>query len=283
MAVTLTELVDSREWSGGSVTFHYRLTGTSDDATAKTLLLSSSPSTYGSLVREPEPSLKATWTDSTTSNGEWDCSVRFSPRATEIGQVSISGDTAGGTMHLTQCLSESGAYAPSGKTAPASKGAIGVGTDGQKLTVEGVDIIVPVFKFTVTKVFAADALPNLGTIFSLTGKVNSDTFTVTDTKTRITVTLAAGECLFTGAQFGSQRSDGGVEITYSFSGSPNRSNFTVGSITVTGKKGWEYMWVRYEDAEDSAAKALVKKAVAVYVQKVYENGALSGLGLSGNG
>lgn len=35
--------------------------------------------------------------------------------------------------------------------------------------------------------------------------------------------------------------------------------------------GWEYMWVRYTDSED-AAKAIVKKPVAVYVEQVYEYG-----------
>ena len=45
------------------------------------------------------------------------------------------------------------------------------------------------------------------------------------------------------------------------------------------KKGWEYMWVRYADAEDAAAKAIVKKPVAVYVEKVYEEGDFSTLGI----
>ncbi len=39
------------------------------------------------------------------------------------------------------------------------------------------------------------------------------------------------------------------------------------------------MWVRYEDSEDATAKALVKKPVAVYVEKVYEYGDFSGLGI----
>ena len=70
-----------------------------------------------------------------------------------------------------------------GKTAPDFKGAIGVTHDN----VEGVDIIVPVFKFTATKVFAPSGLPNLGTVYSLTGKVNAGTFSVTDTITGLTI------------------------------------------------------------------------------------------------
>jgi len=61
--------------------------------------------------------------------------------------------------------------------------------------------------------------------------------------------------------------------------SPNRTNINVGGITVSSKKGWEYMWVRYADAEDAAANAIVKKPVAVYLEKVYEDGGFAGLGI----
>ncbi|KPK80201.1 MAG: hypothetical protein AMJ81_12365 [Phycisphaerae bacterium SM23_33] len=49
---TRTEKIDSREWTTGerpSVTMHYVPDGTSDDLTAKTLLLSSTPTlqSYG--------------------------------------------------------------------------------------------------------------------------------------------------------------------------------------------------------------------------------------------
>ncbi len=39
------------------------------------------------------------------------------------------------------------------------------------------------------------------------------------------------------------------------------------------------MWVRYADAEDAVAKAIIKKPVAVYVEKVYEEGDFSTLGI----
>ena len=50
--------------------------------------------------------------------------------------------------------------------------------------------------------------------------------------------------------------------------SPNGTGFAVGEITGVAKKAWEYMWVRYADAEDATAKAVVKKLVAVYIEKV---------------
>jgi len=37
--------------------------------------------------------------------------------------------------------------------------------------------------------------------------------------------------------------------------------------------------VRYADAEDATAKAIVKKPVAAYVEKVYEEGSFASLGI----
>ena len=60
-------------------------------------------------------------------------------------------------------------------------------------------------------------------------------------------------------------------------GEPKASGLTVGSITGISKKGWEYLWVLYEEAEDATAKALVKVPVAVYIERVYEEGDFAGL------
>lgn len=69
------------------------------------------------------------------------------------------------------------------------------------------------------------------------------------------------------------------EITYRFAGSPNRSGLTVGPIIGISKKGWEYMWVRYADSEDTVAKAIVKKPVAVYIERVHDEGNFAALGI----
>jgi hypothetical protein len=39
------------------------------------------------------------------------------------------------------------------------------------------------------------------------------------------------------------------------------------------------MWVRYAETEDGAAKALIQRPVAVYVEQVYEYGSFSLLGI----
>jgi hypothetical protein len=105
-------------------------------------------------------------------------------------------------------------------------------------------------------------------LFALTGSVNNAAFRG----------FAAGEVLFLGAS-GSQRGQDDWEITFRFAASPNVTGLTVGSITNIDKRGWDYLWVRYADMEDTTAKALVKRPVAVYVEQVYPFADLSGLGI----
>ena len=270
---TLTEKIDSREWTTGdkpTVTMHYILDGTADDLTAKTLLLNSTPTSYDGLVRDA-CTLEPIFVDTVSGVGKWDCSVRYiAPeyQPPETGDSSFSFDTGGGTQHITQSLSTVGKYAASG-TAPDFKGAIGVTHDN----VEGVDITVPVYHFAETH-YLADAVVTStykGTLFALTGKVNDAAFKG----------LTAGECLFLGAS-GSRRGSGeddDWEITFRFAASPNRTNISVGPITGISKKGWEYLWVRYADVEDAGSNTLVKQPMAAYVEQVYEYGNFATLGI----
>ena len=104
------------------------------------------------------------------------------------------------------------------------------------------------------------------TLFYLTGKVNAAAFKG----------LSAGECLFLGAT-GSKRGVEDWEITYRFAGSQNRTGISVGSIIGISKRGWDYLWVRYADVEDG--NELVKQPVAAYVERVYDEGNFSALGI----
>jgi hypothetical protein len=53
----------------------------------------------------------------------------------------------------------------------------------------------------------------------------------------------------------------------------------LGNITGINKQGWHYLWVRFDDDEDSSAKTLIKKPIAAYVERVYEYGDFSALGI----
>ena len=262
MAVTVHEKWDSRETTiseDSTVDLRYIIRGTDDDATANSALLAASPVLYGGLIRQSAHTERI-------AEDAWEGSVRYGQlEPPETCDSSFSFDTGGGSQHVTQSLATVGAYSASGPP-PNFHGAIGATRD----SVEGVDITVPVYNFTETHYIATPLVTAAykATLFYLTGTVNNAPFRG----------FAAGEVLFMGAS-GSKRGQDDWEITYRFAASPNVTGLVVGAITGINKRGWEYLWVRYEDAEDTAAKALVKQPRAVYVEQVYLYGNFAGLGI----
>lgn len=268
MPVEVVERFESRQGTTGnnpSVELHYHVRGTNDDVEARAALAALAPTLYDpwgtSMIYLPRDTI----TLQPAGDELWEGIVRYGMLPPTNGST-FAFDTGGGTQHITQSRQTVGAYAPAGKTAPDFRGAIGVTPD----SVEGVDITVPVYHFSETHYLpnSTVTLAYKGTLCGLTGKVNSAWFKG----------LAAGECLFLGAA-GAKRGSGDWEITYRFAASPNVTNLTVGDITGINKGGWQYLWVRYEDSVDDTAKALVKKPLAAYVERVYEYGDFSLLGI----
>ncbi len=272
MATTVTENLESREYTDGvSAMLSYTIHGTADESAAMADLQTTAPTIFQGLPRQ-STRVEPLHVDTGNPAGSvWTGTARFSkvdppPPPPETGDSSFSFDTGGGTQHITQALSTINSYAPAGQTAPDFKGAISVTQDN----VEGVDITVPVYNFSETH-YIDDATVTIGyrgTLFSLTGKVNDADFKG----------LNAGECLFLGAA-GSKRGEDDWEITFRFAGLPNVTGLMVGDIGPISKKGWEYLWVRYEDQEDAAANSLVKRPVSAYVEQVYRLGSFGALGI----
>ena len=167
---------------------------------------------------------------------------------------------------MTQSLDNVQRVAAPGYVAPNFHGAIGVSDD----RVEGTDITIPVFNFTETH-YILDAYVDGAyklALFNLTGKVNDASFKG----------FAKGEVLFLGAS-GSKRGLDDWEISFRFAASPNVASLTLGDITGITKEGWQYLWMRFIDDEDSSANALIKRPIAAYVEQVYAYGNFSGLGI----
>ena len=273
MPIVCTEKTDSRQITDTqSAELTYTITGTADEATAIASLKATAPTVLHNMKRQPV-TVEPVHVDTTNPDKcIWTGTVNYAPfeyqEPPETGDSSFAFDTGGGTQHITQSLGTVGSYAASG-TAPNFRGAVGVTHDN----VEGVDITVPVYNFSETHYLSAAQVTTAykGTLFQLTGKVNNGSFRG----------LAAGECLFLGAS-GSRRGTGpddDWEITFRFAGSPNRTGIAVGPISGISKKGWEYLWVRYADAEDTGSNTLVKQPIAAYVEKVYEDGNFAALGI----
>jgi len=267
--ITVTEKFESRKSTKGdnpSAELVYTVRGTNDDLAARAQAETTSPATYDAMPRQ---------TVSVEPVGDelWEAVVRYGKNQAgslpEPGDSIFSFDTGGGTQHITQSKDTVSTHAASGTTAPDFQGAIGVTADG----VEGVDITVPVYQFSETHYFPNSAVTGAykGALFSLTGKVNTGTFRG----------FAAGEVLFLGAT-GSKRGTGpddDWEITFRFAASPNATGLSVGPINGISKKGWEYLWVRYADQEDTGSHAIVKRPVAAYVERVYDDGGFTALGI----
>lgn len=142
----------------------------------------------------------------------------------------------------------------------------GIGWDGKKFT--GVDAMVEVFSFTITKYVPVASMDNtyISNIRAAAFKYNDEPFRG----------FADGEVLFAGAS-GSKRNDDDYAIAFKFLVSENAMELEVGDITGIDKLGWDYLWVAYEQAEDTAAKMITPKPVAAYVEQIYGSANLPSL------
>lgn len=133
-------------------------------------------------------------------------------------------------------------------------------------SIDGVDIVVPVFSFSETHWKVAEDVDDayMMTVMELTGKVNDNTFRG----------FAAGEVLFLGAELDQRKVRGDYEIKYHFSVKKNKTNLSVGSITGIAKKGWEYLWIIKD--EDTEGNPYIS---SVSVEQVYEYGNFAGLNI----
>jgi len=269
MAATLHELFAGRTETMGAkpkAEIAYVVLGAADEAEVRALAQAQVLTAYLGLPRS------SITLDERLNATTWKLRAVFEP--TENGQPEnpqpvFSFDTGGGTQHITQSLQTVGRYGPQASTALG--GAIGF--DGQNVT--GVDITVPVYQFSeahvFSPVFVTPAYPIA--LMGLTGAVNNGFFRG----------FAPGEVLFLGAS-GSRRGQGigdPWEITFKFAASPNRTGLTIGTITGIQKRGWDYLWVQYGEDVDAAAKVLIKKPVAAYVEQVYPFGNFGALGIGG--
>lgn len=261
------KFVNPVENNGSSIEFLYVVLGTQSEITAANGALLIAPLAY--LVND-EWLVRQEVTPTPTGPDSWDVSVRFGPEderrsqeKPEPGTWHFSFDTTGGTHKITQSLEnlwrgERSAQNP----APDLLGAIGY--DGKK--VQGVEIVVPKLEFSITAYYRPQAVTTafMADVARATSKVNEHPW----------LGFAAGEILFLGGTgqgdiplVNGQRVKP-IGVTFKFAASENRQNFKVGEITVPSKKGWEYLWVKYEKVED--AGFVFPIPVHAYVEKIYE-------------
>lgn len=271
MPITVEQLGRSQRGAFGNAARSergYIAKGSNVMADIKAAVLAVAPSTFNSL---PIDAANGVNVEETEDENLWFVTVSYSkaetaPEPPETGDSEFEFDTSGGSVHITQALATIDSGIPSGfATTPDFSGAINVSDGG----VEGTDIVAPQYVWSETHYIDDGDVDGTfkANLFALTGKTNNASFKG----------FAAGETLFLGAR-GSKRGSGDWAITFSFSSSPNVTGLSIAGCTVD-KDGWEYLWVLYEDMEDTTAKRLVRRPRAVYVVQVYESGDFSLLGI----
>ncbi len=269
MAITLTELFDSRETqveeARSSIDLRYGLFGSDDDIEIRNFLEETLDADYLGLP------LQRYRLSPMGSQDVWLVVATYSTHEVrEDGVVSISLDTTGGTQNVKQSLETKTRVMATGKTGPAAdfKGAINVSGD----TINGVDIQVGGGSLTLdvryekNDISTADILA----LAKIKPYVNSEVF----------FGLAAGEVLYLGAS-GSKRGSDQWEVSFRFAISKNVRGLNTGSefaLQIEGfttdptfvKEGWDYAWVLYERDASNATHVLVPRTL--YIERVYDRG-----------
>lgn len=269
MAITVQEKIDSRSGATGtspSISLVYIIDGTDDEVEARNAVAGEAP-TYYAPFGDAYQLQRQTINLDPISETLWEATVQYGPLAL-TGTSTFSFETSGGTAHFAVSKQTVAQYYDADylSGAPNTHNGINAGPDG----VEGCDAVVPVYQFSETHYISDAMVTNeyKGILFALTGCTNNAPFKG----------CAAGEALFLGAS-GTKRSAGDWEITFRFAASPNTTGQTIGGITNISKGGWEYLWVRFIDDVDETAKTLIKIPILVNIERLYDSGDFSQLGI----
>lgn len=266
MTITIDEVVGISLTAGKSPSRSkpYRVCGTDNELTVRTLVDAASPAVYFGLLKE-EINVDE------VANGVWDADVSYGTIGRkEEGSVDWSFEIGTQNVKITQALEHIASYAPPAKIAPDHKGAIGVRRDGTGITRDGTEIEVPTFTWEETHRVLPSAITEdyIETLEELVATTNDSDFRI----------WGASEILLMGVT-GGKRAEKTVDLTFRFGVSRTKKQYKIGDIDIDEKKGWHYLWVEYEPVEDPNSKDLTTKAKAVHVERVYEEGDWSKLSL----
>ena len=259
MTIEVSEKWESRDLvvsDAPSADLLFLAKGTDDSSAAATAVLGVAPPLWN---LSPLKSLNV----GRLSEDAWEVKVHYDsgggPKKDD-DTFTYSFDTTGGHVRIFQSLETVHSYPELGQLfAPEFNGAIGV-TD---TAVEGCEIDVPVYNWSETWYVPAANVTGAykAGIFALIAKTNDAAFRG----------FQRGEVLFRGAR-GSLRKADQLELAFNFSASQNVTNRTIGTITGIDKRGWEYIWCRYEKRKDDKSKRMVTVPIAVYVERVPASG-----------
>lgn len=280
MTATATEILGSRRTSGDDQGMELETRWIVDETNNELEAISAMLTEAGDDFADPYgglPLTRRSFSLEQTGHQLWEGSVTFAtPNWNPSGStqeqpdeatVDYSFDTTGATTKITQSL----ATTSYGADAPDHKGAINVTKD----SVEGVEIVVPALTWTETHQIPRSlvTVDYIKTLSRMSGKVNASEFRG----------FAAGEVLYHGASGSTQ---GGttdlVPVQFKFEASENTTEgnkITIGDLADIDKDGHEYLWVQYEEVDDTDAQVVTRNPKWVFVEQVYEEADFSILGI----
>lgn len=193
----------------------------------------------------------------------------------ESGEGRFAFRTTGATKRVLFSKGTRGRYGVEQATnAPDQFGAIGVTSHG---TIEGCEIVIPSYEANESHLVPAsrvtDAYKRM--LIQLTGQINDANFKGLD----------RDEALFMGAEGTQQGKNGDWDLNYTWQGSGNTNVVVRGIAGGTGpngsvpKKGWDYLWVQYQEYADTVAKGPGMKPTGAYVEIVYDEGRFADLAI----
>lgn len=262
---TVEERYIGRRQTGRTAERVFTIRAAADEAEARLALLDESPASLGSMVRVDQDCE----VEEITPNDIWSGTAvyalpEFTNQPQPSGSFQLSFDISGQSTRITRSRRTVASF-PALNHANFG-GAINVNSDG---TVEGTDILVPYFNYQVNYTFA-DADVDQAYVLELSeivGSVNLHPFHGFD----------AGELLLTrvgGLQRGSTEAD--WDIGFSFAVSRNETDIEIGPTVYPGvtfsipeKRGWDYLWVYYDEYKDTSNNVIHKRPRYAYVEEVY--------------
>lgn len=267
-APTARELVSSRESNTGEQTNYvkrFRIDDTTEEDVAYQTAIAASPVTgllHGILLRRRNVHIVP------DGYNHWLAEISYGPKGSgnEVGDWELTWDTTAVQEKITQSLGTRRVNIDG--TAADYNGAIGVVKSGSSTTVEGCQIYVPKFAWSVTYTFDGAAVTSSMAMihYGLTGKLNSGSFWG----------FGPGEVLFLGGR-GTTGSSAPTKVTLSFLSAKDATVNTAGKSI--SKRGWEYLWYAYKEKKDDDAKVVVQKPLGAYLETVYESANLAALGI----
>jgi hypothetical protein len=271
---------NGRTLSGSAHERRYLVTGTMNVSDARTAVLAEAEASFGTFKRDEVrvEELKG-------QVGAWLAEVSYvKPEAAppEGGEQWFSFTSRVETVRITRSRDTVGTFAPAGETPANYKRLINVTPGGD---VDGVDVHVPVFSFTVTKYMEPSVGADANYLRAITDTlttVNAEPFAVRTAmdETGSSLIFQPHEVLLIGAT-ASRRGTQPWEFVFEFAGSPNLQDLDIDTIAGITKRGWDFLWIRYEQFADDEHKVMLRKPIAAYVESVYREGDFSRLRIAG--